>query len=260
MQFLLIFKKLKREVMRKKIHVSTGAVIATANSTIRYIADTRRSTNLSRAEELDLATRAQAGDQAARNQLIEANLRFVIQVARSYQGMGLLLEDLIAFGNVGLIEAVNRFDTTRGVKFTTAAVWYIRAEIQKALNDLSRVVRIPSHKTATESQHVKSIHTPVGDDENKETYADRYLEADSTKSAQDTRDLRFDLQRALSQLKPKQREAVERFYGIGLEYPQCMDQIAEEMQITGERARQLVRQAETELRRLPGIELLEQYC
>jgi RNA polymerase primary sigma factor len=245
--------------MRKKIHVSTGAIVATAASTTRYLAETRRNTQLDRATEIKLAQEAQAGSRVAANRLIEANLRFVVQVARGYQGMGLPLEDLIAFGNIGLIEAVNRFDTTRGVKFTTAAVWYIRAEIQKALNDLSRVVRIPSHKTATEEQHVKSIHTPVGDDENKETYADRYLAADSTKSARDTTDLQFDLMRALGQLKPKQQEALTRFYGIGFEYPQCMDQIAEEMSVTGERARQLVRAAERELSKLPGIELLYQY-
>ena len=245
--------------MRKKIHVSTGAIVATAASTTRYLAETRRTTQLDRATEIKLAQEAQAGSRVAANRLIEANLRFVVQVARGYQGMGLPLEDLIAFGNIGLIEAVNRFDTTRGVKFTTAAVWYIRAEIQKALNDLSRVVRIPSHKTATEEQHVKSIHTPVGDDENKETYADRYLAADGTKSACDTADLQFDLMRALGQLKPKQQEALTRFYGIGFEYPQCMDQIAEEMSVTGERARQLVRAAEQELSKLPGIELLYQY-
>jgi len=245
--------------MRKKIHVSTGAIVATAASTTRYLAETRRGTQLDRATEIKLAQEAQAGSRVAANRLIEANLRFVVQVARGYQGMGLPLEDLIAFGNIGLIEAVNRFDTTRGVKFTTAAVWYIRAEIQKALNDLSRVVRIPSHKTATEEQHVKSIHTPVGDDENKETYADRYLAADSTKSARDAADLQFDLMRALGQLKPKQQEALTRFYGIGFEYPQCMDQIAEEMSVTGERARQLVRAAEQELSKLPGIELLYQY-
>jgi DNA-directed RNA polymerase sigma subunit (sigma70/sigma32) len=99
----------------------------------------------------------------------------------------------------------------------------------------------------------------VGDDENKETYADRYLAADSTKSARDTQDLQYDLQRALAQLKPKQRAAITRFYGIGMEYAQCMEQIAEELEVTGERARQLVRQAEIELAKLPGIKLLEQY-
>jgi len=245
--------------MAKKIHVSTGAIVTDVASTLRYIQETKKIGNLSREEEKELARQAQAGDRRAINTLVESNLRFVIQVAKQYQGMGLDLADLIAFGNIGLFEAAERFNPDKGVKFITFAVWYIRAELQKALNDLSRTVRIPSHRTATEEYSTKSISTPVGDDENKETYADRYLAADSTKSARDTQDLQYDLQRALDQLKPKQRAAITRFYGIGFEYAQCMDQIAEELEVTGERARQLVRQAELELAKLPGIKLLEQY-
>jgi RNA polymerase primary sigma factor len=245
--------------MAKKIHVSTGAIVTDVASTLRYIQETKKISNLSREEEKELGRQAQAGDRRAINTLVESNLRFVIQVAKQYQGMGLDLADLIAFGNIGLFEAAERFNPDKGVKFITFAVWYIRAELQKALNDLSRTVRIPSHRTATEEYSTKSISTPVGDDENKETYADRYLAADSTKSARDTQDLQYDLQRALDQLKPKQRAAITRFYGIGFEYAQCMDQIAEELEVTGERARQLVRQAELDLAKLPGIKLLEQY-
>ena len=245
--------------MAKKIHVSNGAIVTDVASTLRYMQEVKKAGQLTREQEKELGRAAQAGDRRAINTLVESNLRFVIQVAKQYQGMGLALEDLIAFGNIGLFEAAERFNPDKGVKFITFAVWYIRAELQKALNDLSRVVRIPSHKTATEEQSIKSIHTPVGDDENKETYADRYLAADGVKSSRDMADLQFDLQRALSQLKPKQTEAICRFYGIGLEYPQCMDQIAEEMGVTNERARQLVRGAELALAKLPGIELLEQY-
>jgi RNA polymerase primary sigma factor len=245
--------------MAKRIHVSTGAIVATAESTNQLLRDIKKLPTLTRQQEQELAGRIKSGDRKAVNALVEANIRFAVQVAKQYQGMGLQLEDLIGFANIGLFEAAERFDPTKGVKFITFAVWYIRAELQKALNDLSRVVRIPSHRVATEEQSIKSIHTPVGDDENKEIYADRYLAADSVKTARDTEDLRYDLNRALSQLKPKQQEAIRRFYGIGQEYPQCMDQIAEEMGVTGERARQLVRQAETELAKLPGIELLEQY-
>lgn len=245
--------------MAKKIHVSTGAIVTDVASTLRYIQETKKIGALTREQETTLGRAAAAGDRKAVNALVEANLRFVIQVAKQYQGMGLALEDLIAFGNVGLFEAAERFNPEKGVKFITFAVWYIRAELQKALNDLSRVVRIPSHRTATEEYSTKSIHTPVGDDENKETYADRYLAADSVKSSRDMADLQYDLNRVLAQLKPKQEEAIRRFYGIGLEYPQCMDQIAEEMGVTNERARQLVRGAELALASLPGIELLEQY-
>ena len=245
--------------MAKRINVSNGAIITDTNSIRQYVKETKKAIVLSRADEKALLIAAQAGDITARDTLVKANLRFTIQVARSYQGMGLELEDLIAFANIGLFEAVDRFDTNKDFKFITFAVWYVRAELQKALNDLSRTVRIPSHKTATETQSIKSIHTPVGDDDNKETYADRFLEAESVKSQRDINDLRFDMHRALNQLPEKQREAVTRFYGIDREYAQCMEQIAEELNVTGERARQLVRLAETALRAMPGIKLLEQY-
>ena len=242
--------------MAKKINVSNSVVIPTAVSTVQYLKDIKKRGSLSLAQEQELVGQ---GDIASRNKLIESNLKFVIQVATKYQGMGLQLEDLIGFGNIGLFEAAEKFDTSKNLKFITFAVWYIRAEIQIALNDLSRVVRVPSHLTATAEYSAKSISTPVGDGENKETYADRYLAAESTKSGRDKSDLKYDLDRALSQLKPKQREAITRFYGIGFEYEMCMDQIAEELNVTGERARQLVRQAENALKALPGIKLLEQY-
>jgi RNA polymerase primary sigma factor len=241
-----------------RYNVSTGAISGTA-ATTQYLKETRRTNTMSREQERELIAAAQAGSLKARNAVIEANLRFAMQVARQYQGNGLDIEDLIGFANIGLFEAIERFDASKNVKFTTFAVWYIRAELQKSLNDLSRVVRIPSHKTSTEEYSTKSIHTPVGEDDNKETWADRHLAADSIKSGRDINDLRFDLQRALAQLPERQREALVRFHGIDREYAQCMEQIGEELGITNERARQLVRQAEVAIKKLPGIELLEQY-
>jgi RNA polymerase primary sigma factor len=242
-----------------KIFVSRGAVVSTADSTKAYLNEIKKPGLLSRDEERELAIQARAGDQAAINRLVTCNLRFVTQVARGYQGMGIPMEDLIGFGNLGLFEAVSKFDPDKGVKFISFAVWYVRAEIQKALNDFSRVVRIPSHKTKSEEYSEQSTDIRIGEDENAESYADRYLAAESVPGSRELEDLRYELDRALQQIKPKQREAVCRFYGIGYEYPQVMDQIAEEMNITGERARQLVRQAECSLRELSGIELLQTY-
>ena len=246
--------------MTKRIHVGNGAIVTDVASTRRYVQEIKKTGSLlSRDQEKALAERSVNGDIKARNQLIESNLRFAIQVARQYQGMGLELEDLIGFANVGLFEAAERFDSNRGVKFITFAVWYIRAELQKALNDLSRTVRIPSHRTATEEYGTKSISTPVGDSENAETYADRFLASEPVKSNRDRADMMFDIDRTLAQLKPRQEEALRRNYGLGFEYAQSMEQIGEEMGITNERARQLVRQAEIDLAKVPGIKLLEQY-
>ena len=216
---------------------------------------------LDRDTETALARRALAGDRYAVNKLVESNLRFAVQVAKQYQGMGLELEDLIGFANLGLFEAAKRFDPDRGVKFISFAVWYVRAELQKCLNDKSRVVRIPSHKTMTEGKDFKTLSTSkkVGDDDESETYADRYLAGEQAKATHEIVDMKQMLSIALDTLKPKQRDAVKMFYGIDYDYAMHMEQVAEELEVTGERARQLVRQGECALRKVKGIEKLLQY-
>ena len=216
---------------------------------------------LDRDTETALARRALAGDRYAVNKLVESNLRFAVQVAKQYQGMGLELEDLIGFANLGLFEAAKRFDPDRGVKFISFAVWYVRAELQKCLNDKSRVVRIPSHKTMTEGKDFKTLSTSkkVGDDDESETYADRYLAGEQAKATHEIVDMKQMLSVALDTLKPKQRDAVKMFYGIDYEYAMHMEQVAEELNVTGERARQLVRQGECALKKVKGIDRLLQY-
>lgn len=98
---------------------------------------------LSRSQEFELFTRAKAGDEGARQQIITANLRFVVSVARDYKDYGLSLVELISEGNVGLLEAVKRFDETRGFKFITYAVWWIRQAILKALAEQGKIARPP---------------------------------------------------------------------------------------------------------------------
>ena len=216
---------------------------------------------LDRDTETALARRALAGDRYAVNKLVESNLRFAVQVAKQYQGMGLELEDLIGFANLGLFEAAKRFDPDRGVKFISFAVWYVRAELQKCLNDKSRVVRIPSHKTMTEGKEFSTLSTSkkVGDDDESETYADRYLAGEQAKATHEIVDMKQMLSVALDTLKPKQRDAVKMFYGIDYEYAMHMEQVAEELNVTGERARQLVRQGECALKKVKGIDRLLQY-
>ena len=93
-------------------------------------------------EEDALACRIKSGDLSARDQLVEANLRFVIRVAREYQNLGVPLSDLISAGNVGLITAAEHFDETRGVKFITYVVWWIRQSILQTLAEHSRTIRV----------------------------------------------------------------------------------------------------------------------
>jgi RNA polymerase primary sigma factor len=107
-------------------------------------------------EEVELAQRIKAGDQVALEKLTKANLRFVVSVAKQYQNQGLTLPDLINEGNLGLIKAAQRFDETRGFKFISYAVWWIRQSILQALAEQSRIVRLPLNKIGSINKINKS--------------------------------------------------------------------------------------------------------
>ena len=112
----------------------------------KYLTDIGKISLLTAEEEANLARRIREGDQAALEQLTKANLRFVVSVAKQYQNQGLSLSDLINEGNVGLMKAARRFDETRGFKFISYAVWWIRQSILQAIVEYSRLVRMPLNK------------------------------------------------------------------------------------------------------------------
>ncbi|MDE6350260.1 MAG: RNA polymerase sigma factor RpoD/SigA [Treponemataceae bacterium] len=101
---------------------------------------------MSREEENELAVKAKAGDKAAKDKIVSANLRFVVSVAKNYQGGGLDLSDLISEGNIGLLTAIEKFDSTKGYHFISYAVWWIRQSILKAICEKSRAIRLPLNR------------------------------------------------------------------------------------------------------------------
>ena len=114
-----------------------------------YLEDIKNHPLLTRAEEAELARRIREGDQLALEKLVRSNLRFVVSVAKKYQNLGMSLPDLICEGNVGLVRAAQKFDETKGVKFISYAVWWIRQAILKALAENSKTVRLPINRATT---------------------------------------------------------------------------------------------------------------
>ena len=115
----------------------------------KYLADISKIEMITPEEETRLAARVRAGDHAALERLTEANLRFVVSVAKQYQNQGLSLSDLINEGNVGLMKAARRFDETKGFKFISYAVWWIRQSILQSIVEYSRIVRMPHNKSTS---------------------------------------------------------------------------------------------------------------
>ena len=114
-------------------------------SIVKYFKDVRKSVILTPDEEVELAIKIKNGDEKAIEKLINANLKFVVAIAKEYQGQGLSLADLISEGNYGLIKAANRFDYQRGFRFISYAVWWIKQSIIQSLNDNARMVRLPTN-------------------------------------------------------------------------------------------------------------------
>src|SRR5687767_10378616 len=130
----------------RQLKISKSITNRESQSLEKYLQEIGKVELISPEEEVQLAVRIKSGDQKALEKLTKANLRFVVSVAKQYQNQGLTLPDLINEGNLGLIKAAQRFDETRGFKFISYAVWWIRQSILQALAEQSRIVRLPLNK------------------------------------------------------------------------------------------------------------------
>ena len=137
------------EVDLENIDLSVPEGVSIEDPVRMYLKEIGKVPLLSAEEEIELAKRMENGDQAAKKRLAEANLRLVVSIAKRYVGRGMLFLDLIQEGNLGLIKAVEKFDYTKGYKFSTYATWWIRQAITRAIADQARTIRIPVHMVET---------------------------------------------------------------------------------------------------------------
>lgn len=133
----------------RQLKISKSITNRNTASLDKYLQEIGREDLITADEEVELARKIKAGDQAALEKLTKANLRFVVSVAKQYQNQGLSLPDLINEGNLGLIKAAQRFDETRGFKFISYGVWWIRQSILQALAEQSRIVRLPLNQVGS---------------------------------------------------------------------------------------------------------------
>ena len=141
----------------RQLKISKQITDRNAGTLDKYLADIAKESLLTTDEEVALAQRIKAGDQAALDKLVRANLRFVVSVAKQYQNQGLSLQDLIDEGNLGLVKAAPRFDETRGFKFISYAVWWIRQSILQAVAEQSRIIRLPMNQVGALAKVKKAI-------------------------------------------------------------------------------------------------------
>jgi RNA polymerase primary sigma factor len=253
------------------------------NSLVKYFKEIKKSNLLTPEQEVELAKKIQLGDSDAINILVNANLKFVISIAKDYQNQGLSLSDLISEGNYGLVKAATRFDHTRGFRFISYAVWWIRQSIIQSLNENARVVRLPANvinrlsylKKEIEKFEFENERNPIyGDilDENNEAIelymyprcsslndvinddGDEVIdiiasEEDNTKNIIVDERLKKELTQTLSILDEREKDIIKCYYGIntGCE-PMTLEAIGEKYLLTKERIRQIKEKSIRKLR------------
>ena len=268
----------------------------------KYLVEIGREELISTDEEVELAQRIHRGGpdgQAALDRLTRANLRFVVSVAKQYQNQGLTLNDLIDEGNLGLIKAAQKFDETRGFKFISYAVWWIRQSILQAISEQSRIVRMPLNQVGFQSKLTKAIvsfeqeferrpsvgelaelldtdvskvQEALGTNGKKVSVDAPFAEDDSnclidimtddsapgTDNQMEKESLSSDLDAALKSLNDRERQVLKMLFGIGRN-EMTAEEVANTLNLTRERVRQIKERALRRLREADNIKILMKY-
>lgn len=295
---VLIYRR--TAIMRKSKVLNENSMFEDENILSMYLKEINRIPLLTREEEDRLARLAAEGNDDARQRMIESNLRFVVNQAKRYQNQGIPLIDLINEGNIGLMNALEKYDVDRGYHFISYAVWWIRQAILKAICEKSRTVRLPlnranelvqiqkvQHKLLHDngeeptieeigeemkmdpqlvgdllsiSRDMVSLDAPVFGDPSNSTVGD-FIE-DDYRSAEDIlmeKSLKDDINMALEALTEKERDIIERRFGLNGAIPMSLKEIGEIYNLTKERIRQIEKKAIERMKQPTRLKALESY-
>lgn len=283
----------------RQLKISKSITNRESASLDKYLQEIGHEELLTTDEEVELAQRIRKGDKRALERLTKANLRFVVSVAKQYQNQGLSLPDLINEGNVGLIKAAEKFDETRGFKFISYAVWWIRQSILQAIAKQSRLVRLPLNQVGSvnkiarelsrfEQEHERkpsvdeiaervdlpedkiadamkansrhvSMDAPIADGEDSSMID--FLAGDSSNTDRELaiESLKAEVSRILKLLTDKEQKVLRAFFGIDGSPEMTLDEIGEKYNLTRERVRQIKEKALRRLRRNTKNKLLKSY-
>ena len=261
-------------------NINTNKSIAAENGALSmYLKDIEKIPLIGRDEEYELAMRAKNGDSVARERLVNGNLRFVVSIAKQFQGRGLPLIDLISEGNIGLITAIDKFEPEKGYHFISYAVWWIRQSILKAIGEKSRMIRLPMNKSADLIQilqaksnlekngyddasieaiaaecgmdeqdvieimqiarDVSSLDAPVNSEE--DTSVGDFIESDEPRPEEVVMDeaLKNSVRKILGTLSEKERGIITLRFGLDNNEAMSLKEVGEIYNLTKERIRQI---------------------
>jgi RNA polymerase primary sigma factor len=228
----------------------------------RYFKSIQNLNPLTKNEELELAARAKLGDSRAADRLVTHNTKIVVTIANKNKGRGIEVDDLIQQGNLGLIEALKRFDPTKNVRFTTFAGSYVLKSINKLIDDCGRVVRIPvnqEYERYLDKKAGKEVAnlSPVliddfvaNDDESSTKAVNMFSVEPAVEVEHDRNHVNAKANQLLGQLKEKDRKVVELFYGVNCSGSRSAKDIAEELGMTPVRVYQVLNASKKALKQL----------